>query len=145
LALARKYFKCLGCGRAAERSTFTKAALGRVPVQFLQQRFVDRGKGLKKDGTRGGAVIWDRRPMSREEAEYVARAISTASEVLVEYLERELPSSMMPQTVLAEIDDDEEFDRVTDEWIKEAEEELNYRKQLREDEYQRRGDARGRR
>lgn len=103
----------------------------------LRQQFVTKGYGTKKTGERGGSVIWDRRPMTREEATHVAGAVVTAMETLKAYL-GDLPEPRLPDAVLASIEDPQQVVDVCEEWIKEAEEELQRRLAIVDAEMKRR-------
>lgn len=125
----RHLLKCLSCGRLASRRAFTQGALG-YQAQALRQRFVTKGTGQKRDGSRGGAVIWDRRAMSREELEHVGRAISTGAFIVTKLLDDKLPPPIEPDDVLAAIDSDEEFTELGNDWLKEVEDELTRRRAI---------------
>jgi hypothetical protein len=97
---------------------------------MLTQQFVDNGTGMKKDGTRGGSVIWTRRPMDRAELEHVAKAVATASFNVQQVLDENVTSAADAESVLRAIESDEEFASVCEGWIKEAEEEIVRRQQI---------------
>lgn len=134
----KEFLKCPVCGRATYRRTFTLGALGRTPLQYLRQRFAGKGNGITKEGERGGAVIWDRRPMTLEEAAHVGRAVATAATRLEDYLADDLPAVARAEQVLSSVEDYSELIALSNEWIEEAEKELAFRRQLVEDEIERR-------
>lgn len=134
---AGAYLKCPCCGRAADRGVFTIGALGKVPLQFLELKIVSKGLGLTKTGERAGTFIWSRRLMNREEAEHVFRAVDTAYQVLSQHLEGSLPDMESTEKMLAQIEN-AELECIGQEWLREAEEELDRRRQLLRNELERR-------
>ena len=131
LKTARQFLKCPTCGHNVVRSVFTRGALGHS-LLALKQLFVGRA-----NGDNGGGLVWERRLMTHEEVEHVARAVAAASERIVERLEKPLPGAD-PVKVLASIDTNEELERIGTDWITEAEDELTRRKKLVADELERR-------
>ena len=104
---------------------------------MLTQSFVAKGTGRKKTGELGGAVIWTRRPMNREELLHVSRAVSTAAHVIGARLDGDVPGVASPEIVLASIDDNDEAATVGLEWLREAEEEVARRQVIVAGDYER--------
>ena len=80
--------------------------------------------------------------MNREELESVAKAVSVGVNNIVERLDNNLPEPLHPSQVLAEIETDEELQKVAENWILEAEEETERRRRLFQDEIDRRTEVR---
>ena len=117
---------CCGCNAGlpeadlpSARRAFTVGALGRYAPTVLTQHIVAGVKGTS----------WTRRPMSRQELEHVGRALVTAYETVRERLGQDVTPEA-PEAVLASIEDDEEAARVREDWLREAEEELERRRQI---------------
>src|SRR3990167_7760851 len=101
---AGSYLRCPCCGRSADRSVFTRAALGKIPLHFLNLKIVSKGSGLTRTGERAGTFIWTHRLMNREEAEHVFRAVDTAHNALSQHLEGDLPDEIPPEKMLAQVE-----------------------------------------
>jgi hypothetical protein len=134
------FFKCTTCGHVSSRQAFTRGALGGHAAQALRRHMVGKG-----NGPGGAGIVWTRRSMKREELEHVGRAVAKAAETVAALLDDDGLTVIAPESVLATIDDVDELAEVTDGWLEDARRELEYRLKVIEDEYQRRGDARGRR
>lgn len=102
-------------------------------MQALTQNFVGR-----PFGDNGGAIIWDRRSLSRDEMEHVARALAKAAEIFVEQLGCDLVG-VAPEMVFATIENDEEAMEFGLDWIKEVEDEKERREQIVAEDMKRRG------
>ncbi len=74
--------------------------------------------------------------MTNEELRHVGRALAAAEQALVERL-GESVSAAMPEHVLASLDD-AEAKEIGDDWVQEAEDELERRRQIVEADRQRR-------
>jgi len=131
------YLKCGCCGHVVSRRAFTRGALGHA-TQALKKTMVGKG-----NGPGGSGIVWDRTPMQRDDLEHMARAIAKAADTVTRLLDEDI-TIVAPESVLATIDDDAELDEVTESWIEEARKELEYRLKTVDDEYNRRGDRRGR-
>lgn len=118
----KEKLRCV-CGLAVPRRQLVRGALGEHALQALTEAYVGRPYG-----TNGGAVIWTRRPMNREELELVGAACARAAENITARLGEEIVAAP-PEEVLASLDDDEAAE-VSLQWIEEAQAELERRRQI---------------
>ena len=133
----RHFLRCPCCGRATGHYAFTRGALG-FALQATKQTFVGH-----RNGDNNGAVIWTRRPMNRDELERVGRSVATASTAITKALDEDFPDVESCEELFASIDSGVEFDAVTADWIKEAEDELVWRQRVVQEAYESRGEIDG--
>lgn len=132
----KRFWRCLCCGQhvseAVAIGAFARGALGHSP-EVLRQQFVGRGKG-----TGGGAVIWSRRPMTAEELQRQGLAAAKALEMVAGGIDEASEiASAFPEAVLASLDD-VEASEVGQQWIADAEAELERRRRIVEEDLLRR-------
>lgn len=131
----KQFWRCPCCGDriplAIAARRFRRGALGHQP-EVLRQQFVGRGKG-----TNGGAIVWSRRAMKADELETIGLAAAKALEVVSERLYTE-PLLAPPEAAILAGCSDEDAAELGQAWIDEAEAELLRRRQIIEEDRERR-------